>query len=343
MAIYRPCPNHITCPAVTRLQGQGVIEDPDSPFMNFSSEAPDPVNYLGVFYNDYFPPPDSPYQWSQIGGPGSPVTGYFGGTSQQHSDDNAKTNGQDAGWNNQQEPPGTPWTSGPGGSPPDIFENAAVTCGEACEAGGTYEYTVEAGTVHALTQEEADALAVSLCAERKADDPLCIGNETLAGGCLNEAYSEFITVSGGTPFTDQVPPYSYLYGIGDGALPNGLELDVYTGEIYGSPDTGGNYTFTVTVMDSVFNTTSEQFSIDIVEITSGTLEGAVIGTNYSQQLIGVVPAGCTGVWSITGGTLPAGLTLDPATGIISSPLGTGPDAGENGDHSFQVTLTVTCP
>ena len=339
MAIYRPCPKRITCPAVTRLVGQGVGEDPDSPFFNFSSEAPDPINYLGVFYNDYFPPPDSPYQWAQIGSSGSYTGGYFGGVSQQDSNDNARNNVQDAGWNNEQEPPGAPWTSGPTGSPGDIFENAAVTCGEACEAGGTFEYTVEAGTVHAKTQEEADALAASLCDERKTEDPLCIGNETLAGGCLNEAYSVFIAVSGGTPFTDQVPPYSYLYGISDGALPTGLELDVYTGEIYGTPTVSGNYTFTVTVLDAVFNTTSEQFSIAVVEITSGTLESAVVALDYSQTLIGVVPAGCTGAWAVTSGSLPAGLTLDPATGAIT---GT-PDPGSNADYSFQVTLTVECP
>ena len=337
MAIYRPCPKHITCPAVTRLQGQGVVEDPDSPFFNFSSEAPDPINYLGVYYFSDFAPPDTPYQWAQIDG--GYTGGYFGGVSQQDSNDNARTNVQDGAWGNRQEPPGTPWTSGPEMARPEIFESAAVTCGVECEAGGTFEYTVEAGTIHALTQEEADAKAVSLCDERKGIDPLCISNNTLLGGCLNEVYTDQIFASGGTPFTNQVPPYSYLYGISDGALPTGLELDVYTGEIYGTPDTGGNYTFTVSVLDAVFNSTSEQFSIAVVEITSGTLESAVVALDYSQTLIGVVPAGCTGVWSITGGSLPAGLSLDAATGAITGD----PDAGTNGDHSFQVTLTVECP
>ena len=336
MAIYRPCPNHITCPAVTRLQGQGVIEDPDSPFMNFSSEAPDPVNYLGVFYNDYFPPPDSPYQWSQIGGPGSPVTGYFGGTSRQHSNDTARTNGQDAGWNNEQEPPDPPSRGGPRAPRPTIFENAAVTCGVTCEAGGTFEYTVEAGTVHALTQEEADSIASSLCRSRAGINPLCINNTSLVGGCVGEDYIEQILVSGGQPFPSGFP---YLSGISEGTLPPGLEIEPTTGTITGTPTTGGTYNVTVSALDATFSITTKAFTIAIAEISSETLESAIVGSAYAQTLIGVVPSGCTGVWSVTGGSLPAGLTLDPNTGAIT---GT-PDAGEQGDHTFQVTLTVECP
>jgi hypothetical protein len=54
-------------------------------------------------------------------------------------------------------------------------------------------------------------------------------------------YSQKILVSGGIPF--------YNWTIVDGALPNGLGLDPFTGEISGFPTKTGIYSFTVNVRD----------------------------------------------------------------------------------------------
>lgn len=335
--IYRPCPNRTTCPAVTRLVGQGVVEDPDSPLYNFSSEAPDPINYLGVFHYDTFPPPDTPYQWGQIHR--GTTGGSWSGTSQQQANDNARNDVNNEGNNNRQSPPGSPYTAGPTGEPTDLVGNEEITCGVPC-ADGTGTYTLPADTITAKTQEEANILAQSICNERAGESPFCIDTADLPGACVGDTYSEQVTASGGAPFTGQIPSYSYLYGVSDGSLPTGLEIDPYTGLITGNPSTGGAYTFTVQALDSTFNVASKEYTIIITEITSGsTLESGVEElSGYSQTLAGTVPAGCTGVWSVTGGALPSGLALNPSTGEIYGE----PAAGSKGDYSFEITLTVTC-
>lgn len=333
MAIYRPCPNRISCPATILLPGMGVVEDPDSPLMNLSSEAPDPINFIGINYEQFIPQPDDPWQWWQdTGGYGGNTTG----TNQNNANDNARNQNQDNAVGGDQSNPETP-PGGPVRPTPTLYENEVQTCGVPCSGGGTYEYTVPAGTVRsAISQEEANARAASICETRAGINPLCFITDTLPGACKDDAYSEYVQVGGGSPFVDQVPPYSYLFSIIDGSLPTDLVLDVYTGEIYGSPSATGNFTFTVRAVDAVFNVVDKQFNIAVLGITTDELEGATSGTAYSDTLVGDLPPGYTGVWSITGGALPGNLVLDPNTGVIS-----GSNPGTKGDHYFQVTFTAT--
>ncbi len=86
-----------------------------------------------------------------------------------------------------------------------------------------------------------------------------------------------------------------------------------------------------------------------LSITSpSTLPAATTGTSYSYALTSNAPAGCTPVWFVLG-RLPAGLHIDPATGVIS---GTAPAyvqtasfqvvvAGPGGFDSEWATLPVT--
>lgn len=68
-----------------------------------------------------------------------------------------------------------------------------------------------------------------------------------------------------------------------------------------------------------------------ITISPATLPDSIVGVSYSQTL---KADGCSGkcVWSASG-TLPPGLSLDPASGVIS---GTPSAAG-----SFQFTATAT--
>lgn len=334
---YRPCINHVVCPAVTRLQGQGIVEDPDSPFFNFSSEAPDPVSFLGIHYYDDYPGPDDPYQWYQYN-PGT-VGGYFSGTSQQHANDGAVSFVQNEGNGNRQDSPGAPYESGPAARrPDDLVPNEEQTCGADCASGSSSSYTVAAGTIYGETQEEANVLAQSLCDERKGVNTLCITTETLPGACVGDSYDQAIGVEGGIQF--EGTGYIYLFGVSSGTLPTGLSLDSNSGAITGAPSTAGNFTFTIEVLDAAFNSTAKQYSVVVTEITSGSeLNSGVVLLSYDETVAGTVPAGCTGSWSVTAGSLPPGLSLNASTGQIS---GT-PTAGSKGDYSFTLTLTIDCP
>jgi len=71
-----------------------------------------------------------------------------------------------------------------------------------------------------------------------------------------------------------------------------------------------------------------------VAISNTSLPNGTIGTMYSQQL--TVSSGGTVTWSITSGSLPSGLSLNTATGVISGK----PTAG--GIYSFNVRATNGC-
>jgi len=81
---------------------------------------------------------------------------------------------------------------------------------------------------------------------------------------------------------------------------------------------------------SLTQTTSTPVSIT----TASPLAGGITGTAYSQTLTAV---GATSpyTWAISGGTLPAGLTLDPVTGILS---GT-PSAAATSNFTVSATAT----
>ena len=151
---------------------------------------------------------------------------------------------------------------------------------------------------------------------------------SLPDGTTNVAYSQTLTATHGTA--------PYTWSITAGSLPAGLTLDGATGIISGTPTVAGTSPFTVTVTDSATSphTASLALSITInaMTITTTTLPAATVGTAYSQTLavVGGLP---TYSWAVTAGTLPAGLGLDSATGIIS---GTPTLAGTS---NFTVTVT----
>ncbi len=135
--------------------------------------------------------------------------------------------------------------------------------------------------------------------------PPAIFESSLPNGAVNVPYSAAVHVTNGTgtsPFT---------WSITSGSLPAGLSLDSGTGAITGTPTTIVNATFTVQVTDAKSLTGSKTLSINIrgaVSITPPTLPGGTVGTPYLATLTatgGVLPY----TWSVSSGSLPAGLTL----------------------------------
>lgn len=149
-----------------------------------------------------------------------------------------------------------------------------------------------------------------------APSPLSITITSLPAASVQASYSAIVSVTGGTG--------PYHWSITSGALPTGLSLGASTGQISGTPTQAGAASFTVQVTDSssTLQTATQAFSITVsaaitpVSITTTSLANGLQGTPYSDTLAasgGTTPY----TWGISSGSLPVGLSLNPATGQIS--------------------------
>jgi hypothetical protein len=151
-----------------------------------------------------------------------------------------------------------------------------------------------------------------------APPPLSITSSgALLGATVNSAYTAAIVSSGG------VPPLTWSKLSGN--LPPGLILNTASGQISGTPTTPGVFSFTPQVVDSAIPqqtaTTLAPLSITVtapptLQITPSVLPNGSVATPYStsvQATGGVLPY----TFSLVSGQLPAGLSLNPASGDIT--------------------------
>jgi hypothetical protein len=182
--------------------------------------------------------------------------------------------------------------------------------------------------------------------------PLTITTSALPNGQVGAAYAATLAASGGAP--------SYTWSISTGSLPAGLTLSA-GGVISGTATASGTFHFTVQVADSSSPAQTATASFSITEspatspapltITSTTLPGAQVGASYSATLgaSGGTPAY---TWSISSGSLPAGLALSSAGVISGTPTSSGTanftvqvaDSGspaQTQTASLSITVTAT--
>ncbi|MEC4889179.1 MAG: Ig domain-containing protein [Nitrospira sp.] len=146
---------------------------------------------------------------------------------------------------------------------------------------------------------------------------LTVATSVLAGGNVNAVYNQTLAATGG------VPGYAWSLNAGSNPLPAGLSLNA-SGVILGTPTAAGTTTITVKVTDSVGGIATKQLSITIspagvmpISITTASpLPAGVVGSTYNLSLAATGGTG-TRTWSVTAGSLPTGLTLNPSTGAIS--------------------------
>ena len=168
---------------------------------------------------------------------------------------------------------------------------------------GTYNYTAKVvdsigatATNTSCSITVAPALALA-CASSTAE--------------VGVPYSSALVASGGVP--------SYTYSISSGSLPPGLSLNTSTGAITGTPTTSGTYNYTAKIVDSGGGSvTNSSCSITVAPALALACasSGAEVGVPYSSALVasGGVPSY---TYSISGGSLPPGLSLNTSTGAIS--------------------------
>ena len=115
--------------------------------------------------------------------------------------------------------------------------------------------------------------------------------------------------------SDPAPTYSIFAGV----LPAGLSLNTSTGAITGTPTTAGAYDFTIRVANGSLPNLVQQFTSTVVEEPTWTDDTIAAAFQMDVAVNDGVSATGTPVptYSISAGTLPAGLALDAVTGAIT--------------------------
>ena len=157
---------------------------------------------------------------------------------------------------------------------------------------------------------------------------ITISPGSLPNGFVGTFYSQTVVGDDGDddpsgPDADDI----FTYSVSGGSLPTGLMLNSTTGVISGTPSVGGSYSFTITAFNAVSGTGSQPYTVYIASnsltLSPLTLPNGTQGTAYSQT---VTASGGTApyTYSVTVGALPAGLSLNSSTGVISgTPTGSG--------------------
>ena len=162
------------------------------------------------------------------------------------------------------------------------------------------------------------------------------------------------TAAIGTPFQFTInatnSPTSYM--VSSGSLPGGLNLNAATGAISGSPNATGTFNFQITASNAGGDSSPATMSITVGQssapvVTPATPSG-IRNTTFTYQ---IVASNAPTAYAIASGTLPAGLTLDTATGVISgTPTAAGTTSvsitatnGVGTSAAVSVTITISNP
>ncbi len=193
-------------------------------------------------------------------------------------------------------------------------------------AAGTFSFTVRALDANSFSGSQAYSLAIAAAA-------VTLNPATLPNPTAEAAYTATLTAAGGTA------PYSFA--MTGGALPTGLTLNSATGVLSGTTNQSGSFTVSIRASDSSSGvgapfSATVSYTLNVgaptISVTPGVMAAAKVNIAYSQQFAasgGIAPYAFT----IAAGSLPAGLTLNATTGLLS---GTPTAAG-----SFGFTVRAT--
>ena len=212
-----------------------------------------------------------------------------------------------------------------GALPPGLsMSNSGLISGTPT-ATGTFNFTVLATDANGCPGSRSYVLVITggMC------PTVTVNPAILPPATAGMPYSQTISATGG------IAPYQYI--VSAGALPNGLMLNGTTGLISGTP-TAGTFNFSITATD-VNNCPGTRAYTQVItgvcpliSISPPTLPAAIAGSPYSQ-LITATGGTAPYTFAVTTGALPAGLSLNSASGLIS---GTPSVAG-----GFNFTITAT--
>lgn len=168
---------------------------------------------------------------------------------------------------------------------------------------GDYTFTIRAIDADQQTAERTFTVTIQ--------GQFRITTDSLPDGEVGTAFLATLASTGGAA--------PVVWSIAEGTLPDGIALNASTGVLSGTPASAGRFNFTVQAADRNGQTSRQRFSfaiIGLLTVDTDAIAAASIATPYSQsfQASGGEPPYR---WSVSNGELPAGLTLDPATGVMS--------------------------
>ncbi len=186
-------------------------------------------------------------------------------------------------------------------------------------AGGTFTFT--------LTATSGDCLGGRSYTINIGCAAMTITTPPLAAATAGNAYSQSLSVA---------PSGSYTFSLAQGNLPSGLTLHPQTGVISGLPSVTGTVSFIVKAQATNGCSVTQSYTLAVncpaVVLSPASLPNGETAAAYNQML-SATPAGGNYSFTVTGGALPTGLSLNPATGALT---GT-PTA--NGGYNFTITAT----
>ena len=201
------------------------------------------------------------------------------------------------------------YTLDSGTLPPGLTLSGPILIGTPTQR-GAYAFSIRA-------TDSTSATGVRAFSGNTANPSLSLTPSPPPSAALTRPYSVTFVASGG------VAGYTYAYEPASGQLPPGLTLSGAT--LSGTPTTQGSYTFGIRVTDSSTGTgvyaevktvTLQVVPPPTIVVDPATITGATVGTAYSQTFTasgGTAPY----TYDIQAGALPAGLTLNSATGVLS--------------------------
>jgi large repetitive protein len=210
------------------------------------------------------------------------------------------------------------WSVSAGSLPAGISLSADGNLSGTPTATGTASFTVKVTDANGQSATQATSISVSAGVSTTFSAP--------PGGQVGVAYTDTLTATGGTA--------PYTWSVNAGSLPPGITL-TSAGVLAGTPTTAGSYPFTVNVIDQNNGIATASITLVVAAVLSLTFTAppaGQVGVAYTDTLTatgGTTPY----TWSVSAGSLPAGLTLAASTGVVA---GTPTTAG-----TFSFTVKVT--
>ena len=232
---------------------------------------------------------------------------------------------------------GTPpytFTATNGNLPPGVvLSNAGVLSGTPTTA-GTFNFTLT--VTDSAGQKASTDVTVKI-------GSIAVTTTSLPNGQIGTAYTASLAATGGQG--------NLSWTVDSGSLPDGLTLS-NGGAISGTPTTSGTFQFRVAVTDSTGARATQGLSITItanIQISPSTLSGPVVSGVAFNQTLTATGGRAPYRFSVSGGSLPDGLSLGSDGTISGTPSAAGSstvtiratDAQQNSGTATYTIVVVT--